>query len=275
MSDGASPDPAVKPRLMVATPLYDGAQSSYLSSVLALAATAERSGITCTFAQLSHNPSINRARNVMAGMFLRSDCTHLLFLDGDIGFDSEQVIDLIRRMVADSTLAIIGAPYPKREINWSAVAAAAGRGFGKDNPQELEKFSGSFAMELLDPTASFRLDAPVELAKLGTALMVIRRDVIESLARAHPELAYRPNPADRLSGHVGEELVALFHPLIEPETRQLLSDDYAFCRRARDAGFRIWMAPWMRTSHTGPAKFTGALADLAPLYAAPPAQPSA
>jgi hypothetical protein len=47
----------------------------------------------------------------------------------------------------------------------------------------------------------------------------------------------------------------------------LLSDDYAFCRRARDAGFRIWLAPWVRTTHSGPAIFQGSLPDLAQLFA--------
>lgn len=274
MTDGGPPAPAQRASLMVATPLYDGAQASYLRSVLELASLADRQGIECTFAQLSHNPSIDRVRNAMAGLFLHSACTHLLFLDGDIGFEPAQVIDLVRRMQADPELAIIGAPYPKREINWHAVAAAAAKGLAASDPRELEKFGGAFAMELLDDKAGFALNAPVELASLGAGLMTIRRDVIESLYRRHPELAYRPSRIDGLAGQVEGEIAALFHPLIEDETRQLLSEDYAFCRRARDAGFRIWMAPWMRTSHTGPAKFTGAIADLAPLYAKT-AEPSA
>ncbi len=266
MTGGEPSASAQRASLMVATPLYDGAQASYLRSVLELASLAERQGIECAFAQLSHNPSIDRVRNAMAGLFLRSACTHLLFVDGDIGFDPAQIVDLVRRMQADVELAIMGAPYPKREINWQTVAAAAAKGLASD-PRELEKFSGAFAMELLDSKAGFALNAPVELAKLGAGLMIIRRDVIESLYRRHPELAYRPSRIDGLAGQVDGEIAALFHPLIETETRQLLSEDYAFCRRARDAGFRIWMAPWMRTSHTGPAKFTGAIADLAPLYA--------
>ena len=267
MTGGEPSASAQRASLMVATPLYDGAQAPYLRGVLELASLADRQAIACTFAQLSHNPSIDRVRNAMASMFLRSACTHLLFLDGDIGFDPAQVIDLVRRMQADPDLAIIGAPCPKREINWHAVAAAADKGLAADDPRQLERFGGAFAMELLDGKAGFRLDAPVELARLGTGLMIIRRDVIESLYTRHPELAYRPGAADLSSDEIGDELVALFHPMIEPETRHLLSEDYAFCRRARDAGFRIWMAPWMRTTHTGPAKFAGALADLAPLYA--------
>jgi hypothetical protein len=45
------------------------------------------------------------------------------------------------------------------------------------------------------------------------------------------------------------------------------SDDYAFCRRVRDTGFRIWLTPRVRLSHSGPAIYSGSIADLVPLFA--------
>lgn len=257
------------PRLMVATPLYGGAAADYLRAVVGLTGAAERAGVGCTFAWLSNNPVIDRARNVLAATFLQSDATHLLFVDGDIGFAAEDVIGLLKRMKADDSLAVIGAPCPKRAVNWNLVAAAAARGLAQDNPASLERFAGLFTLDLVDPAGEFRLDQPIELTRLGTGLMLIRRDVIETLAERHPELRYAPDALDRESGISGEHLTALFQPMIDPDTGHLLSDDYAFCRRVRLAGFRIWLAPWMRTTHTGPARFGGALADLAALGAAP------
>lgn len=262
--------PVAAPRLMVATPLYDGAQSDYLRSVVGLVSAAERRGVPCSFAWLSNNASISRARNVLTGAFLQSDATHLAFIDSDIGFVPEDVIDMIALMQGDARFAIMGAPVPKRQVNWSLVAAAAAKGLANGNSAELERFSGVFALDPLDPGGQFRLDQPIELARVGTALMVIRRDVIETLAARHQELLYTPDQLDRESGLIGDHLSALFSPLIDPDTRQLLSDDFAFCRRARDAGFRLWLAPWMRTSHTGPARFAATLSDLALLSAAPP-----
>ena len=118
-------------RLMVATPLYDGAQADYLRSVVGLTGAAERAGVGCAFAWLSNNAVIDRARNVLAAAFLQSDATHLVFIDGDIGFVPEEVIDLVARMQADDRLAVIGAPYPKRRINWSLVASAAAKGLAE------------------------------------------------------------------------------------------------------------------------------------------------
>lgn len=256
-------------RLMVATPLYGGAEADYLRAVVGLTGAAERAGVQCAFAWLSNNAAIDRARNVLAAAFLQSDATHLLFVDGDIGFVPDDVLGLLQRMQADPALAVVGAPCPKRTVNWNLVASAAAKGLAGGNPAALERFSGVFTLDLIDPAGEFRLDQPIELLRVGTGLMLIRRAVIEALAARHPELRYTADALDRESGLAGEQLTALFQPMIDPDTGHLLSDDYAFCRRVRDAGYRIWLAPWMRTTHTGPARFAGALSDLAALSAAP------
>lgn len=259
--------PASPARLMVATPLYGGAEVDYLRGVIGLTGLAEKRGVAVNFAFLSNNASINSARNMLAGAFLQSDATHLLFLDADIGFVPEQVLDLLALVQTDVPLAVIGAPCPKRRINWTLVAAAAAKGLAQGNPAELERYSGLFALDALDPAAGVRLDQPLELKRIGTGLMLIRRDVIETLCERHPELRYPVDPQDRGENRLGEYLHALFQPMFDAESGHLLSDDYAFCHRARDAGFRVWAAPRMRTTHTGPARFAGALADLAQLSA--------
>ncbi len=264
----AAPPPAPV-RLMVATPLYGGAEADYLRGVIGLAGLAERRGVACNFAFLSNNASIDRARNVLAAAFLQSDATHLMFCDGDIGFAPDQVLALLDRMEGDPALAVVAAPCPKRRINWKLVGAAAAKGLGEANPAELERYSGLFALDALDPAAGVRIDQPLEVARAGTGLMVIRREVIETLCERHPELRYAADAHDKADGLAAEHLHALFQPMIDPGSGQLLSEDYAFCHRARLAGFRIFVAPWMRTSHTGPARFAGALSDLAALSAAP------
>ena len=254
-------------RLLVATPLYDGAQADYLRSVVGLAGAAERAGVACAFAWLSNNASIDRARNALAAAFLQSDATHLVFIDGDIGFVPEELIEAAALMQTDDRLAVLGAPYPKRQINWGLVASAAAKGLGAENPAMLERYSGVFAIDLVDPAGQFPLGEPIELLRAGTGLMIIRRDVIETLCQRHPELRYVPDQHDRDSGLVAEHIFALFQPLIDPETGHLRSEDYAFCHRVRAVGFRIWLAPLMRATHTGPARFAGTLADLAQLSA--------
>ncbi|MBL9071458.1 MAG: glycosyltransferase [Sphingopyxis sp.] len=257
-------------RLMVATPIYEGAQGTYVRALLDLALRAQAAGMPVRFEFILYQPSISRARNLLSAMFLQSDCTHLLFIDADIDFSPDDVFSLIRAMDANAEVGVLGGAYPRRMINWRNVARAVELGLAKDNPAELARYAGEFALQFVNPNQSFKMTDLVELARLGTAMMLIRRAVMEGMLDALPDLVFRPDPLERQTHGVGEIEPAFFCPLIEPENQALLSDDYAFCRRVRDVGFRIWLAPWIRTTHAGPAVFSGTLADTVQLFSSKP-----
>lgn len=257
-------------RLMVATPIYEGAQGTYVRAALDLALRAQAMGMPVRFEFILYQPSITRARDLLTAMFLASDCTHLLFVDADIDFSSDDVFSLIQSMETNPECGVMGGAYPRRMINWRNVARAVELGLARDNPADLERYAGEFALHFLNPNQNFKMTDLVELTRLGTAMMLIRREVLEGMRTALPHLVFRPDPAERQAHGVGELEPAFFCPLIEPESQALLSDDYAFCRRVRDVGFRIWLAPWIRTTHAGPAIFSGTLADTVQLFSAKP-----
>lgn len=258
-------------RLMVATPIYEGAQGSYVRAALDLALRAQAMGVAVRFEFILYQPSITRARNMLTAMFLASDCTHMLFVDADIDFSPDDVFSMVRAMEAHPEIGVLGGAYPRRMVNWGNVARAVELGLAKDNPADLARYAGEFALHFLHPAQSFRMTDLVELSRLGTAMMLIRRAVFDGLRSALPELMFRPDPAERQTHGVGELEPAFFCPMIEPESQALLSDDYAFCRRVRDAGFRIWLAPWIRTTHAGPTVFSGTLAYTVQLFSSNPA----
>ena len=254
-------------RLMVATPIYDGAQGTYVRAALDLAMAAQRRDMPVRFEFILHEALVHRARSLLADLFMQSDCTHLLFVDADIDFAAADIFAMIEAMAGRPDCAMLGAAVPRRTVNWSQVARAAECGLAKDNAADLARYAGDFALSFLNTDERFALTDLVELSQLGTGLMLIRRDVVETLRARHPELLFRTDARDRQGTGVGESVHALFLPEIDPSSGLMLSEDYAFCRRARDAGFRIWLAPWVRTTHSGPAIFRGSLADLAPLFA--------
>lgn len=254
-------------RLMVATPIYDGAQGPYVRAALGLAMAAPARGVPVRFEFILHEAQIHRARSLLADLFVQSDCTHLLFVDADIDFAAADIFAMIAAMAGRPECAILGAAVPRRAVNWPQVARAAERGLGKDNAADLARYAGDFALSFLNADERFALSDLVELSQLGTGLMLIRRDVVETLCARHPELVFRTDARDRQGTGVREAVHSLFLPEIDRGSGLMLSEDYAFCRRARDAGFRIWLAPWVRTTHSGPATFRGSLADLAPLFA--------
>ncbi|MBB5707268.1 glycosyltransferase family 2 protein [Sphingopyxis panaciterrulae] len=256
-------------KLMVATAIYGGAQGGYVRAVLALSAAAAARGVPLRFEFILHEPQLHRARNMLTNIFLQSDCTHLLFVDDDIDFAAEDIFAMVAAMAERPECGILGAPVPRRMVNWAQVARAVDRGLARGDPTELARYTGDFALTFLHANQRFVLNEPVELLQLGGGFMLVGRDVLEALCARHAELVFRVEPRDRVNARVGEEVCGLFLPMIEPDSRLQLSEDYAFCHRARAAGFRIWLAPWVRTSHSGPATFAGSLADLAPLFSAP------
>ncbi len=38
---------------------------------------------------------------------------------------------------------------------------------------------------------------------------------------------------------------------IDPESNQLVSEDYYFCMLARSRGFKVYAAPWAHVTHSG------------------------
>jgi hypothetical protein len=75
--------------------------------------------------------------------------------------------------------------------------------------------------------------------------------VVRRVAEAHPELV-----AD-LAGE--GRTVMVFEPMIEPETGEYLSEDYAFCRRWRDLGGEVWADIENPLTHVGHATYSGAV----------------
>ena len=82
-----------KSKLFIATPMYGGmAHGMYVKSCLDLQAVMAKYGVETRFSFLFNESLITRARNYLVDEFLRSDCTHLLFIDSDIHYNPQDVI---------------------------------------------------------------------------------------------------------------------------------------------------------------------------------------
>jgi hypothetical protein len=107
-------------KIMICTPMYGGmAHGTYLKSCLDLQMMCAQYGIATRFSFLFNESLITRARNYLVDEFLRTDFTHLLFLDADIHYNAQDVITLL---ALDKD--VIGAPYPKKSIKWINIADA-------------------------------------------------------------------------------------------------------------------------------------------------------
>lgn len=232
--------------------MYGGNCSGfYMQSVLNLTRVLAESGHETMMSFMFNESLITRARNALANQFLKTDCTHLFFVDADIKFEAEDVPPMIH-----ANKDIICGIYPKKEINWDFVKMAVKQDVPVD---QLKFFTGSFVVNLANYEGSVTVpvNEPVEIWNGGTGFMLIKREVFAKLAKKVP--TYTNDVLD-LSGRMGADKIhEYFATSIEKGTNRLLSEDYHFCAIWRKARGKIWAAPWARLSHVGTYVFDGKL----------------
>lgn len=250
-----------KRKLMVCTPMYGGqCYGPFAKCALDLNTMCIKHGIQVQFFFLFNESLITRARNYLADEFLRSDATHMLFIDSDIAYNP---IDVLALLAFDKP--IIGAPYPKKTIAWEKVYDAATFGLADDNPMKLEQYCGDYVFNVAPGTTEIRLDEPAEVLELGTGFMMIKREALEQFKAAYPELIYKPDH-NRTANFDGSRYINMFfQALICPDTHRYLSEDYMFCQWARKAGIPVYLCPWMKLQHIGTYIFGGSMEALAGL----------
>ena len=239
-------------KIFLATPCYGGlATTHYIRSVLALQTACAQRGVGLHVELTGGDALITRARSVMAAQFLASDATHLFFVDADIGFSPEQALRLL-----DADRDVAGGVYPTKGVDWDKVRAAVAAGNA-----DLPAASVGYVVRF-NPSPDRAVDVDEggfgAVAYVGTGFMMLKRQAVQRVADAHPELHAKLGD---LGGRGASEAVMIFESMIEPETGQHLSEDYAFCRRWRDLGGEIFADFRGRLTHVGAMAFSGGLLD--------------
>lgn len=231
-------------KVIIGTPMYGGmCQGVFLKSILSLYDVLRSNGHSVEMIDLYNESLITRARNTITELFLQiPDATHLLFIDADEAFDP---IGILRMLQED--VGIIGAPVPMKGINWGRVAEAA-----KGGETELTRFTAIYNTKVNDPEEIEKLknnpNQMVTVDHVGTGLVLIKREVFETLSD-YVE-TYRNGQGDLGTLKMGDE-IRDFWKLSINEYKNMLSEDYNFCKMWRDLGNKVYLAPYVRTSHVG------------------------
>lgn len=247
------PDEIQKPKIFIATPMYGGMCAGfYTQSIIQLLTTCQANGVDAEFSFMFNESLITRARNSLVHTFLKTDCSHLMFIDSDIKFRASDVIHMIR-----AEKDILCGIYPKKEINWHTVKAAFDRGV---SIEDMKFNTGSFVVNLVNYAGEVTvpMHEPVEIFNGGTGFMLIKRDVFNKLGESVPSYS---NDVVDLGGKMkqSEPIKEFFTTSIEPGTNRLLSEDYHFCRIWRESGGQVHAAPWCQLAHIGTYTFEGQL----------------
>jgi len=179
--------------------------------------------------------------------FLKTDCTHLLFVDADIQFNVEDVISILKL-----DAPIIGGPYAKKTINWKKVVNVV-REIPNIKPDEIENFVGDYVLNSKNPI--IELDKLQEVEEIGAGFMLVQRDVFQQLAKSFPQLQYYDDDG-KIQYCFFPTLIDNHGSVTDGGSNRYLSEDYAFCSLWKKQGGKIMLAPWISLKHIGNFSYT-------------------
>lgn len=231
-------------KVMICTPMYNSqCTAQYTISMVNLMSKLPYVKDLEVVTLFALNESlIHKTRNLLAHSFLKSDCTHLLFIDSDIGFNPEQIIKLMQ-----SDKDVVCGIYPKKNIKWELVTDAV---LGGVPPTELHKHAVEY---LYIPENLDTEDELVEVKRAATGMMMISRNVFEKLADKVPSFVLEDNLENVFQ--LNEEIKEYFFTSIDEETRVYLHEDFNFCKLWIAAGEKIYAASWVELNHSGTYTF--------------------
>jgi hypothetical protein len=263
-----------KRKIFLATPMYGGqCAGMFAKSVADLTSLCTSNGIELRSYFLFNESLITRARNYCVDEFMRSDCTHMMFIDSDIGFDPRDVLAMLALQSDDSEYDVLAGPYPKKCISWEKIKLAVDKGIADEDPNVLEKFVGDYVFNPKGGGGNIRIDIPVEVSEIGTGFMMTRRSAFEKFEKAFPHYSYKPDHVRTEQFDGSREIMQYFQAEIDPASKRYLSEDYWFCQKLIEIGGKVWYCPWMKLQHVGSYIFGGSLVDLASIGAPATADP--
>jgi len=208
--------------------------------------SCNQAGVKACFHHLAGESLITRARNLIANAFLRrNDCTHLLFIDADIGFPGDAALRYLR-----SDKDVVCGVYPVKYLDVEKLRRLP----DKLSDDDAVSSALMYTVKLQDGAVQVKNGlVPVEYGPAG--FMMIKRQVFLKMAEAYPQLRYHNSFVN--SGDKTYDNWAFFDTAIDPENGDYLPEDYAFCKRWRAIGGEIYADVLSHFTHSGTCDYMG------------------
>lgn len=213
-------------RLMIATPCGDGRyERVYQSALFNTFELLRQCKASVNFGEMPYCSDIVLARTKLFGMFLRSEATHVLFIDSDMGWAPQDVVKLL---AYDRDFVAVAGP---RKVYPPSFAVQNTNERGQPVPLTVEGDTGL-----------------VDVSDIGMAFSLLSRRCCERMRDAYQdELAYNTNE--------GATEYAVFLPTVV--NKRYRSEDFSFCYRWRKIGGRIYCDSAVSLAHIGAHEWKG------------------
>lgn len=226
-----------KKKVLLATPSNRGLNTQYVASMLNT--MGDQRGMDD---QVQIQPYlwpgeslISRARNdILRYFYYESDCTHLFFVDDDIAWEPVCFYDILA-----AEKDIVGGIYPLKSLRWDQLV-----GKTIESEQQAKMLTMEVVVNGVDPNHPDNDGALLVAHDLGTGFLCISREAITKMILADPDDWYASNARNEERKKTLDFFGLTYDGEKGTMSATLLSEDYAFCRKAQAAGIKTYV-------HTG------------------------
>ena len=111
-------------KILIATPAYgEMFYTPYVRSVIQLQRLLARQKWDILFASIAYADIVESRNFLLTHWYDKTDATHLLFIDADMGYDPQLIIDMV-----GLGKPVVGVVSPKRQIDLQRLASLAAKG---------------------------------------------------------------------------------------------------------------------------------------------------
>lgn len=198
-------------KVFIATPTLDArVLHDYCASAFRTAEVLPKHGIETDLEFLAGCAAMDRSRDILIGSFMRSDATHLLQIDADLGWNAEDVVRMVNHDVD-----FVAGVYPVK--------------------QEVPKFHVHFNDK--------RRPGLIGADGVTGGFTMVKRRAIEKMIDKFQHLIAR-GESDGVNG----DTLCWLHTHEVSEGR-VWGEDMIFCKRAKEAGIDLWVDPTINLRH--------------------------
>lgn len=220
-----------KPCVIIAIPTYDGTVFLHTLKAIIRDTTMMMSlGWSFSILEVIGSADIYDARARIVHDFLKTEGTHLMFVDSDVAWEGGGIPRLVQHQVD-----MVAAVYPRRT----------------------EPFS--YNLQYMNDGNKLEFDGKglAQVAGVSAGFMCIRRSALELMTRK-----YADDPIAGLAERAGGIYPALFDPYrFKDNPTRKLGEDYSFCQRWLDIGGKLYIDVAIGMVHIGQKAYAARLGD--------------
>lgn len=197
----------------------------YISLHNAMSHAAQK-GVYCQLVPSIGGTLICRERNRATREFMKTQFTHLLTLDDDVALQEDAIVKLV-----SANKPIIGGTYRLKDMSAARCA---------------NRIKNTHLWPMILKGGIIH-----EAIYISSGCMLVQRHVLQDMMNKYQDLKYEENIS-------GDDTYALYQPFIyqhESGIREYLSEDWAFCERARKVGWQSYVHGGVKCGHWGLYKF--------------------